>query len=414
MHRPHHQLVRRQTTNPLDAPSASGLEGGATATSAVVSLSSLLLGPSVSSIPTSDSLDPNQSGNSGSTPTQTDSASSSSTSASAHPSLSTGAVLGISAAVFLVTVLTMFAVYSLFKKRTLARARQPLARGPPTAYRGTGSSSTGKERQWHQLEDREINRQARPKSHDSHKFALFEKDPSVRSLADDKANGPDVNSFDLSTMPNFAKYHPGLAEELSIDIPLPSPAIRLGGSWDGAASVGNDSFLTLHTSPSDTMSSTNVAARQTPQATDSETHRWESAEVLIMGDSANERQDIYTENPFSDDAAPRTSNDSEPRRSGGGNPFFNAFQHADPFSDRTSRSRKSSISTAKRARSNSASTAGTVHAEANDHALLSLIAALDAPTVATDDQSHRVSTLTMTSSVYPIESHPVPTTPKAF
>jgi hypothetical protein len=392
----------------------------------------LLLGPSVSSFPsTSDSLDPNQSDGTSSATAQTDSASS--TSALAHPLLSTGAVIGISVGVFLVIVLAMFSVYSLFKKRTVAQARQPLARGPPTAYRGMGGSrGTGKERQWHQLEDSndhqvggekslpgEINRPARPKSSHSDKFALFEKDPSIRSLADDKANGPDVNSFDPSTMPNFAKYHPGLAEELSI--PRPSFAAHSGGSpivsWDGTASVGDDSFLSLHTSPSNTMSSsTTVAARQTPQATDSAMHRWESAEVLIMGESSTERQSIYspmTENPFSDDAAPRRSNDSELQRSRS-NPFFNASQQANPFSDRASRLRKSSISTVKRARSSSVSTAGSVRAEASDHALLSLIAALNTPAVPTDDQTNRVSTVTMASSGYHIENNPVPTTPKAF
>jgi hypothetical protein len=441
MQRLHNELLRRQAAGDVEVtPSASGLQGGATATSDAIVASSLLLGPSASAVSSSsDTLDPSQSENtitSGSTPTQTGSTTSSSASALTHPSVSTGAVIGISVGVFLVTVAAMFAMYSFFQKRAVARARRPPARGPPPASRGIGNArGNGKGKQWHQLEDGDDHRDGgekpssgvinltRPETLDSHNFALFEKDPSIRSLADDKANVADVHSFDPSTMPNFAKYHPGLAEELSTVLPLPPFASRAHGSpiisWDGAT-VDGDSFLSLRTSPSDSMSPSAVMARQTPQATDSALHRWESAEVLIMDESKSERPSVYsqaTENPFSDDAAPRASDDSD-SRTNHGNPFFNASRHVNPFSDRASRSRKSSISTIKRSRSNSVATAGTVRAGASENALLSLIAALNTvptmPDDLPDDQSNRTSMLTFATSTYHAENATVPTAPKAF
>jgi hypothetical protein len=441
MQHPPHRLVRRQgqASDLLSPPSASGLQGGATASSDPIIASSLLLGPSASPVSSgSDTLDPSQTENenttlTSSTPTQTGSTSPSSASALTHGPMSTGAVIGISVAVFIVTVAAMFAVYSLIKKRTVARARRPLTRDPLPASRGTrGAKGNGQKKRWHQLEDGGDHRDgrekssssgvihhARPKTPDSNKFALFEKDPSVRSLADDKANVSDLHSFGPLTMPNFAKYHPGLAEELSTVLPLPPFASHADGSqtisWDGATNH-QDSFLSLHTPPSDTMSASAVLARQTPQTTDSALHRWESAEVLIMDDPTNEQPDVRShaaENPFGDDAAPRASDDSD-SRTNRSNPFFNASQHANPFSDRPSRSRKSSLSIAKRSRTNSVTTAGTVRAGANDNALLSLIAALDTVPAMSDDQSYRMSTVTLDSSTYRSEISTFRTAPKAF
>ncbi|KAI0255020.1 hypothetical protein BJV78DRAFT_1180575 [Lactifluus subvellereus] len=424
-----HQLVRRQTSDELAVPSATGLQGGATASSGVTIASSLLLGPSASPVPSgSDALDPSESANT-ITAAQSGSTSTSPASALTNPSISTGAVIGIAVGVFLATVAAMFAMYAFFKKRSLARARRPVTRGFPPAVRGTGGAAgNSKGRQWHRMEDGHDDREGREKSSpglanpprsktpDCDKFALFEKDPSVRSLSDDKAN----HSFDPSTMPNFAKYHPSLAEALSTAQPHPPFASRADGpqiiSWDSETMNGG-SFLSMLASPSDTMSPTAVIARQTPQTTDSAQHHWESAEVHIMDEPTTARSSIYshpTENPFSDDAAARASNEDTDSRTTRGNPFFNASQHANPFSDRASRSRKSSVSTVKRPRSYSASTTGAVRPGANENALLSLIAALNATPVVPDDRSSRYSMQSMATATYQAESSAVPTIPKAF
>lgn len=397
-------------------PSASGVVGGTTATS-VQFTSSLLLGPSASPLPSvTNPLDPND-------PliTLTDTTSlltspTSSSSAVSHPTsspMSTGAVLGISAGVFVVAVAAMYAVYMHFKRRTYAQARQPLTRGSPPTSRFEGANRGSGGDKWQRLEGSdkppagEVNPTIRPKTPEIGKFALFEKDPSIRSV-DEKAS----HTFDPAAMPNFTRSHPNLAEELSTVPPSQPFASGVDGSqvvsWGGDTVA--DSFLTLRTSGS--MSPSAVVARQTPMTTDSAQHRWESAEVLIMGESVTERPSVYSDiaqNPFRDDDDDRASRS---------NPFFNASQH-NPFSDQHSRSRsqsrKSSVSTVKRSRSNSVTTRGTVRAGAGDNALLSLIAALDSRPVAPEDQENRVSLQTMATSIYtPVESGAAPPTPKAF
>ncbi|KAI0303685.1 hypothetical protein B0F90DRAFT_1708149 [Multifurca ochricompacta] len=444
MQRARNQLVKRQTTF-VPVPSASGVTGGATAVSGVGLGSSLLLGPSASAVASvSNALNPNDpviTITSSSTPIRTDTASStspasSSSSSSSTSSVSTGAIIGISFGVFFVAVGAMFAVYTYFKKRTVSQARKPVARGPPPASRGNeGAKRNGSDKQWGQLEDgndhwevkdkspsRGVNLTSSKTPESDDKFGLFEKDPSVRSVSDEKANLSDNHTFDPSTMPNFAKYHPGLAEELSNVPPVRPFAPRSEGppvvSWGGE--TVNGSFLSIHASASDTMSPTAVTARQTPQTTDSAQHRWESAEVLIMDEQVKERLNVdsdATQNPFNDDSVvSRTSNagDDSGSRKSGGNPFFNASQH-DPFSDRSSRSRKSSISTIKRSRSNSISSGGTIRAGASENALLSIIAALDTTPIAPDDLTNRVSMQTVATSVYTnAEGTIVPATPKAF
>lgn len=436
MQRAHRQLVRRQTSDVLAVPSVTGLQGGATAVSAATIASSLLLEPSASAVASgSEVLEPSQSANTitSSSTGQSGSTSTSPAEALTHPSMSTGAVIGIAVGVFLATVAAMFAVYAFFKKRSLAQARRPATRGPSPTVRGTGGvAGNSKAGQWHQMDDGHDRREGREKSFprladlprsktpDSDKFALFEKDLSVRSLSVDKAIISDMHSFDPSTMPNFAKYHSGLAEELSIARPRP-PFARADGSqiisWDNET-INGGSFLSLRTSPSDTMSPTAAIARQTPPTTDSAQHHWESAEVLIMDERTTVRSaSIYshpTENPFSDDAASRTNNDTDSRTSRS-NPFFNASQHTNPFSDRSPRSRKSSVSTVKRPRSHSGSSTGPVRAGASENALLSLIAALNAAPAVPDDLNSRVSMQSIaSSSAYPAESSATPTIPKAF
>src|SRR6266702_6056856 len=420
----HNPPDKRQSDDEPVVPSAEGVVGGTTAVS-VGAGSSLLVGPSGLPAPSvSNALIPNESlltaTRSSSTPT-----SSTSSSAALSPTrspMSTGAVLGISAGVFVVAVAAMFAVYTHFKKRTYAQARKPATRGSPPTSREGGKRGLGGDNKWERLEggDKslagEVNPKAPPKTPEIGKFELFEKDPSVRSVSDEKA----INTFDPAAMPNFVQYHPNLAEDLSTVPPSRPFATGIEGSavvsWGGDTVA--DSFLSLRTS--DSMSPSAVMARQTPRTIDSAQHRWESAEVLIMDEPVTERPSVYseiTQNPFRDDDDPRASFDGNEAdtRASSSNPFFNASQH-NPFSDQSSRSRsrKSSFSTVKRSRSNSVASRGTVRAGAGGDALLSLIAALDTKAVAPEDQN-RVSMQTTTTSIYTtVEGNAAPPTPKAF
>ncbi|KAH9987282.1 hypothetical protein BJV74DRAFT_842207 [Russula compacta] len=437
MQRAHKRLVKRQDSDTITAvPSASGVSGGETASSVDLG-TSLLLGPSGSPVPSvSNPLDPNEpviTVTSSSTPIQTGTTSSSTHSSS----ISTGATVGIIVGVFLVLIGAMYAVYTYFKKRTASQARRPLARAPPGVRIAQGARGHIKDRQWREEDGDRGDSDEKPLSGttnptgarpDSGKFGLFEKDLSVRSGSDEKANISDDHSFDPSTMPNFANYQSHL-DELSTLPPLPLAARQEGSpvvSWDGET-VNSDTFrgLSLHPSAPGTMSSTAVTARQTPRATNSVQHRWESAEVVIFDGPAAERPSVYqdtSQNPFSDDDDDN-DDDSPPRQSTGSNdsdlrsnsnPFFNASQH-NPFSDRTTRSRKSSVSTAKRSRSVSVSSASTVRPGASEGALLSLIAALDTAPVISNEQISRTSTHTTASSVYPPSEGDVSSaTPKAF
>ena len=417
----HHPLRKRQSNVDTVVPSASGVTGGTTALSVGLG-SSLLLGPTASPVPSVTNplnpTDPVITVTESSSPLPSSTSSSSAALHTSHP-MPMGAVLGISAGVFVVAVAAMFAVYTRYKRRTYARAtRRPPPRGSSTS-RVEGGNRGGGGDKWERLEgDKpptgEVNPPAPPKTPEIGKFELFEKDPSVRSVSDEKAN----HTFDPAAMPNFVKYHPDLAEDLST-VP-PSRPFATGAaapsqvvSWGGETAA--DSFLTLRTSGS---MSPSAAIRQTPMTTDSALHRWESAEVLIMDEPVVERPSVYpevTRNPFGDDASRDVDGNEADTRASSGNPFFNASQDQhNPFSDRSSqsRSRKSSISTVKRSRSNSVASRGTVRAGAGDNALLSLIAALDSRPAASEDQSTRVSIQTA-SSVY-TQASMVPPTPKAF
>lgn len=448
-------LVRRQmpVTNTV-TPTASGVSGGETASSGVNPGSSLLLGASGSSTNSVSHLlttDP------GVTSSSTPNTSSSSPSNSTSPSVSTGSVIAITVAVFVVLTGVMFLIYTYTTRRTTSRARHPPSRGPQPAVRGAEiSRDHGKNKQRNNSDRGEGKNNSslgslnpagvRARSPDSARFGLFEKDPSIHSVSDEKANisTSDDHHFDPSTMASFARYQVGPMDDLSAlshSRPLGS---HEGGSppisWDGGTVI-NDPFASLHASVSDTMSPTAVSPtavsptavviRQTPLTTDSTQHRWESAEVVMMDEATTEPLSVYSDtsqNPFSDDAAPRRSTGSqESVRRSNSNPFFNASQHS-PFAERSTRSRASSVSTAtaKRSRSHSASSNATVRAAAaaaaaavggpeSESALVSLLAALRPTPVVSDEQNNRGSLRTTLTSLYtPAEGGADPETPQAF
>lgn len=416
MKRVHYELVERQETlTDTAVPSASGVAGGQTASAAASVGSSLLLGstPTGSLLVTEPGITQTSTPSSDNTPSSSSSSSSSNHSSSA--SVSTGAVVAIIVTVFLVLVGAMFVVHKYIKKRITSRARRPLSRGPPRGIENSRDYDNDKRRNY---SDNRVEGRNRPhpgvlnttgvrdKSLDSGKFGLFEKDPSIRSVTDEKALTSDDHHFDPSTMATFTQYHADPAGELSRPRPLAAREEGSPGvSWDGGTVI-SDQLLSLHGSASDAMSPTSVIARQTPRTTDSLQHRWESAEVVMMDGSTTEPSEA---NPFSDDSSVRRStggNDSDTRT--GANPFFNASQH-NPFAERSSRSRASSVSTAKRSRSYSISSRTTVRAGESEHALFSLLAALDHTHVDSDEPTNRSSLQTTTTSIYPpTESGVVP------
>jgi len=431
-------LVRRQmpVTNTV-TPAVTGVSGGATVSSGVNPGSSLLLGASGISTNTVLKLlttDPVVT-----TPSPT---SSSSSPNNPSTSVSTGSVIAITVSVFLVLIGAMFLIYTYIKRRTAARARHPLSRGAQQSSRGAEIlRDHGKDKQRNMSDGRGEGKNNSPlgllntsgvraKSPDSAKFGLFEKDPSIRSLMDEKAklSSSDDHHFDPSAMASFAKYRVGPVDGYSA-LPHTHPlASREEGSppvsWDGGTVI-SDPFASLHASVSDTMSPTAVVV-QTPQTADFAQHRWESAEVVMMDGATSEPMSVYSDvsqNPFNDEEAQRRSTGSkESVRRSNSNPFFNASQH-NPFSERSTRSRASSVSTAtaKRSRSYSASSRSTVRAAAggpeSEDALVSLLAALRPTPVVSDEQNNISSTRTTLTSLYtPAEGgrSADPETPQAF
>ena len=437
MHKPH---VRRQLpVTDTVTPTATGVEGGETITSNINPGSSLLLGASGSAPSVAELLTTETAATSTSSPTPSTSSSSSSNNSS--PSVSTGSVIAIIVSVFVILIGAMFLIYTYFKRRTASRARHPLSRGPRPAVRGAETlRDHGKDKRRNNGNDHGEGKNNSPlgllnptggrgKSLDSAKFGLFEKDLSIRSAVDEKANlsTSDDHHFDPSTVASFANYPVGPVGDFSAPShPHPLASQEQGSppvSWDGRAVI-SDPFASLHASVSDTMSPMAVVVSQSPLTTDFVQHRWESAEVLMMGEVTSEPMSVYSDasqNPFNDDVAPRRSTESKTStRRSNSNPFFNASQHK-PFAERSTRSRSSSVSTttAKRSRSYSASSGATVRAAAagpeSENALVSLLAALHPTPVVSDEQINRNSIGTTITSLYtPVDGGGGSVTPQAF
>ncbi|THH16110.1 hypothetical protein EW146_g4484 [Bondarzewia mesenterica] len=410
MHIAPKHLVKRQAADTLPAaPSADGIGAEITASAGAAATSApLLVTNGAGAVIATDSV-PLIFGSGGaitvtsSTPVTSTTSSAPSTSAAASvstsgsTSISTGTVVGICVGVFAgLAILILIVLWYL--KRSAPKPRQRGVRGPTspsTARNATGEDERRRSRMepWSRLGDDEDRWEGMggqnteknvDKSAESDKFSMFHKTPSMRTVSDEKGTPSEGHdNFDMSTMPNFAKYHPELAEEFAKAPERPfmgrvdgAPAI----SWDGET-VGDDSFLSLRSvrmSDSGVLPTT-VMARQTPPATTSTLHRWESAEVLTMdiADAPEVHDEIQKsdrdENPFADEVQ---------RRKSVANPFFNAQATTthNPFADansvRSPRSRRSSVKT----RSvSSNSDADTIRPAPNNHAIQSLIAALSIP-----------------------------------
>lgn len=225
--------------------------------------------------------------------------------------------------------------------------------------------------------------------------AMFHRTPSTTS--GEKSSDGHGNRESIGTMQHFAKYHPGLAEEMAskpvdlgyVVVTKPPPAQRFMGraqadsvptiSWDGDT-VGGDSFLSVHSRLSGTMSPTMTVAKFTPPATVSGSHRWESAEVGhidVYGSEMSEAGD--SRNPFADAASVKSGVSRRVT-----NPFFNAQEkpqkrtllanttpESNPFADSNTPTPRPFLDVEARSNSDTSSN--------NSRAMQCLIAALDMP-----------------------------------
>ncbi|TFY82938.1 hypothetical protein EWM64_g1076 [Hericium alpestre] len=446
---PKHLLVKRQGADPLALPSGDGIGSGTIAPSSQPTNTQLLTGQG-SGVPSSVFL-PLASGTlvelpstssvlATTSPTSPPAPAQSPPPSGSGSSLSTGAVIGICVGAAAVLAALVLLVRWILKRTTPKPRPQRPRDGltPSSASRNRNAQGEDERRRsklepWSKLgeDDDRWEGMAKPdasqekdmaeKAGDADGLRMFNKTPSLRSVSEEKGPTSDGHNFDMSTMPNFAKYHPDLAKEFASAPPQrpfvgrtadDSPVV----SWDGE--TAHDSFLSLGRSSnhvSADMSPTTVMARQTPPATVSHPHYWESAEVLTMDEAPsdkNGRPSGEQHNPFADEI--------ESRRTVA-NPFFAA--HADiprsrsnPFADNHSvktRSRRSTVT-----RRSDVSEADTVRA---GQAINSLLAALNGPdepgnrdTIRSSMVSTSVESAFMTAENASISNFPIPPSPKAM
>lgn len=332
----------------------------------------------------------------------TPSATASASSASSSSQIALGTVIAVCIGAFVGLGLLLYAFWWWYRKSTpKARVR---ARNGSTAdlrnARGEVEKRRTRGRSWNKLGDEEdtwkggVPTPERKQSQaeiDEKNFPMFKKTPSMRTVRTAKeleAHGFDLPPFD------FTNYHPKLAEELSLQEPQkPFSRQESGISWDGET-VGDDSFLSLRSGRVDsgTMSPTIELAKMTPPATHNAIHTWHSAEVVTVEEV--DEPPYSTANPFfnAQEISRATSKRNRSRsnsRSGRSRatsvssrtshaPSHHAPNHVtntNPFAD----SEEVIIPTFKaHVQSDSiGSTSSGGHGFASEHAMKSLIAALD-------------------------------------
>ncbi|KAI0833293.1 hypothetical protein BC628DRAFT_1414116 [Trametes gibbosa] len=242
--------------------------------------------------------------------------------ASKGSQLSLGVVIAICVGAFIGVVLIICLVYAWFRRKT-----DKLSATARRNAEGHADQQRTQTRNFNRLGDSEKHAggnppPAAPETQERHHdvdekdFSMFKKSPSVRTAYTTKTNTEEDQVMDLPQL-DFTKYHPSLAQELSLETPEKPFAGRQnsGVSWDGET-LGDDSFLSMHNSvrvESGTMSPTMVMAKMTPPATASVIHKWESAEVLNADEDTAPA--LQSRNPFTEMAEERRARN---------NPFFNA------------------------------------------------------------------------------------------
>ncbi|KAH9902878.1 hypothetical protein C8Q73DRAFT_25826 [Cubamyces lactineus] len=325
----------RQDNGAQDLPSISGFGGALTITTTPVDTDALAFNTKLAQ--TTASLTPTAAPASSSV---ADNGAASSASKSSQIPL--GAVIGACVGAFVLVVLIICLVYAWYKRSTdklSAAARMNAA--------GQAEQQRANPRDFSRLDSPEKRRNDLPppspgtrEQHESDEknFSMFKKSPSVRTAYTTKTNTDEDQVMDLPQL-DFTKYHPSLAQELALEQPEKPYANvarqNSGVSWDGET-LGDDSFLSMHSMRVDsgTMSPTMVMAKMTPPATASAVHKWESAEVLNLDDDESAQPAPQpSRNPFADMAEERRART---------NPFFNAQDMTRNRNSRAIRSRSNS------------------------------------------------------------------------
>ncbi|KAG1736592.1 hypothetical protein EDD22DRAFT_924015 [Suillus occidentalis] len=330
-------------------------------------------------------------------PTSSSAASAVATSPSSSSDISLSTVIGACVGAFVLLILVIsLAIHCSIRQK-------PQRRGNPSQSRNAANNLSRQRshlQPWDRLNDDKEGQQdgsPRPPSGPMEKLgAMFHRTPSTTS--GEKSSDSHGNRESIGTMQHFAKYHPGLAEEMAsksadlgrVAVTKPPPIQRFMSrttadgvptiSWDGDTVGGGDSFLSVHSRLSGTMSPTMTVAKSTPPATASGSHRWESAEVGhidVYGSEMSEAGD--SRNPFADAASVKSGVSRRVT-----NPFFNAQEkpqrrtllanttpESNPFADSNTPTPKPFLDVD--AHSNSDTSVN------NSRAMQCLIAALDMP-----------------------------------
>lgn len=257
-------------------------------------------------------------------------------SSSSGNNISLGTVIGACVGAFILLVLVISLAIYCSRRQKLQRRRNASPASQSRNAANNMSRRRSHSQPWNRLNDDKEGQQyrlPRPLSGPMEKLgAMFNRTPSTTS--GEKSSDDHGNRESIGTMQHFAKYHPGLAEEMAsksaelgyVVVTKPPPVRRFMGrtqaddvptiSWDGDT-VGGESFLSMHSHLSGSI--LNVA-KFTPPATVSGSHRWESAEVGHIDVCGSEMSEVgESRNPFADAASVKSGISRRVT-----NPFFNA------------------------------------------------------------------------------------------
>ncbi|KAJ3727954.1 hypothetical protein FB446DRAFT_848670 [Lentinula raphanica] len=326
----HHPLINhRKRSDVFASPTVSGIAGALTAGTAATTATALAEASvaasnesqTVNGILTGAVISQATSPASSSTASVSATSSSSSASHGASSSISLSTVIGACVGTLIgVLALVLIALW-LYKRSDPAKKRRPNTRAPP-----------GLQPNWNKLSDDDDKWEGMDKKAETTEIAPMEKltmfkkaTPSIRTAYTTKTE--ELPAFDFGSHP-FSQYHPNLAKELASKDESPVPPFTHVAdssvvSWDGDT-VGGASFLSSRSRHvSGSMSPSLDIARPTPALTNSEPHRWESAEVVhLEGHVAEIIDPNNAENPFEHPIERRKSQH---------NPFFGSSSSSLPL-----------------------------------------------------------------------------------
>lgn len=295
------------TTDPIPLPSETGLSGSVVVSSTAVVTAGLTIdsGAPASSLPTNAVFTVVESA----IPSATQSANAAS--AVSSKSISLSAVIGSCVGAFvLVIVLIIFGIWfyrrysDSLKKHAMARHRN--------------LQCDKQRRQWNKLEDgeegitqtKEVDQVA-----PMEKLTMFERAASVRTAYTQKS----VDDAPLTYPQSFAPFDTNLVRTLSADRSI-VPQSQLSQNANSIKAQSSSNPYPSSNSIAGPLSSNMSMAIPTPQATVTELHKWESAEVVH-----------YTEGQSGEVLEP-SPQDKDVRRSMH-NPFFGSQEYSRPRSD---------------------------------------------------------------------------------